>query len=111
MSINNQFNRFIRENLALSQKDITTKVKSREWLINRVIQKIGETMDCPQLYKENGQEYITFGSYFKGTKVSDVDEFDIMLIIDSNGGVFKQGGIQTGEGIGVIDLTLNTSKI
>lgn len=103
MSINFEFNRFIREYLALSQKDISTKVKSREWLINRVIQKIREKTDCPQLYKENGQEYIAFGSYFKGTKVSDVDEFDIMLIIDSNGGVFKQGGVQTGEGIGIIN--------
>jgi len=42
MSINFEFNRFIREYLALSQKDISTKVKSREWLINRVIQKIRE---------------------------------------------------------------------
>ncbi|WKV08576.1 hypothetical protein PQ743_05000 [Thermoanaerobacterium thermosaccharolyticum] len=103
MSINSEFNRYIKEYLALSQKDITTKVKSREWLINNIIRKIKEKSDCPQLYKENGQKYLTFGSYFKGTKVSDVDEFDIMLIVDSNGGVFKQGGIQTGEGIGIID--------
>jgi len=103
MSINSEFNRFIKENLALSQKDITLKVKSREWLINSIIRKIKEKSNCPQLYKENGQEYITFGSYFKGTKVADVDEFDIMLIIDSNGGVFNQGGIRTGEGIGNID--------
>lgn len=52
MSINFEFNRFIREYLALSQKDISTKVKSREWLINRVIQKIREKTDCPQLYRK-----------------------------------------------------------
>ena len=42
MSINDEFNRFIRDNLALSQKDISVKVKSREWLINRVTSKIKE---------------------------------------------------------------------
>lgn len=100
MTINIEFNKFIDSNLTLDQKDISNAVKSREWLINKVINKIAEKTDGPQLYSENGSKYIQFGSYFKGTKVSNVDEFDIMLIVDSNGGIFTKGGTKSGDGIG-----------
>ncbi|MEG1142612.1 MAG: hypothetical protein RSE41_09250 [Clostridia bacterium] len=100
MSINSEFNKFISNNLTLSQKDISSAVSSREWLINKVINKIAEKTDCPQLYSENGSKYIQFGSYFKGTKVSNVDEFDIMLIVDATNGIFKKGETTEGYGIG-----------
>lgn len=102
MSINTEFNKFISNNLTLDQKDISSAVSSREWLINKVINKIAEKTDCPQLYSENGSKYIQFGSYFKGTKVSNVDEFDIMLIVDSKGGKYTSGGVTIGNGIGNI---------
>ena len=100
MSIDKEFNKFIDNNLTLSQKDISQSVKSREWLINLVINKIAEKTDCPQLYSENGRKYIQFGSYFKGTKVSNVDEFDILLIVDANNGIFTKGGQTIANGIG-----------
>ncbi|MDY2881583.1 MAG: hypothetical protein SOT71_02895 [Romboutsia timonensis] len=105
MSINTEFNKFISNNLTLDQKDISSAVSSREWLINKVINKIAEKTDCPQLYSENGSKYIQFGSYFKGTKVSNVDEFDILLIVDTSHGIFKKGNITKGNGIG--NLTVN----
>ena len=58
MSINTEFNKFISNNLTLDQKDISSAVSSREWLINKVINKIAEKTDCPQLYSENGSKYI-----------------------------------------------------
>lgn len=100
MSINTEFNKFINNNLALSQKDISNAVSSREWLITKIIDKIKEKTDCPQLYSENGSKYIQFGSYFKGTKVSDVDEFDILLIVDTTNGIFLKGETKEGDGIG-----------
>jgi len=98
--VNKHFNDYISTHLCLSQKDISQSIKSREWLINAVIKKIDEQEKSPKLYSENGKRYIPFGSYFKGTKVSDVDEFDIMLIIDSNTGVYSKSGTKFGEGIG-----------
>lgn len=97
---NAEVNKFINKNLTLNQKDISSAVASREWLINKIINKISEKTDCPQLYSEKGAKYIQFGSYFKGTKVANVDEFDIMLIIDSKGGQFTKNGNILGNGIG-----------
>lgn len=103
MSINTEFNKFINENITLSQDDISKKVNSRQWVVDKVIAKIKEKTDCPQLYKEGSYEYIHFGSYFKGTKVSTVDEFDIMLIIDSNGGQFSANNEKVGDGVGIVN--------
>jgi hypothetical protein len=44
--------------------------------------------------------FVRFGSYFKGTKVGDVDEFDILVVIDSNTGIFHSGGAVVGQGEG-----------
>ena len=104
MDVNKEFNKFIAENLGLNKKDISNAVKSREWLIERIIKKIGEKDDGPQLYSENGFNYIKYGSYFKGTKVSNVDEFDIMLIIDASHGVFTKDGYEIAKGIGKLNV-------
>jgi len=101
MDIETCLNSFINNYLALSQKDIDNAIKSREWLINRVISKINEKNNGLKLYRENNSEYITFGSYFKGTKISDADEFDIMLIIDSCNGFYRDDDNKIiGHGIG-----------
>lgn len=103
MSINDEFVKFINKNLALTKRDIQESVKTREWIINRVISTIEKQDKQPQLYCENNKKYISFGSYFKGTKVSNVDEFDILLIIDTNNGQFVKGNIKDGNGIGTAD--------
>ena len=102
MGINSEFNKFITNNITLDQEDISKKAESRKGIIDTVISKIKEKTDCPQVYKENNVEYIHFGSYFKGTKVSNVDEFDVMLIVDSNGGIFSIGDTKKGEGQGIV---------
>jgi hypothetical protein len=90
-------NEFFSEHLALSATDIQKSVSSREWLIKRITDTI-EQQDGPKLYSV--EPIIYFGSFFKHTKVADVDEFDVLLVIDSNGGVFSEAGIQTGIGLG-----------
>jgi len=90
--------RFVQENIALSQKDISESAKSREWLLAKIKSKVEEKANEPSLYKAT--PFINFGSYFKGTKVSDVDEYDVLVVIDSNTGQFTQSGVKTGEGLG-----------
>ena len=90
--------KFVQENIALSQKDISESAKSREWLLAKIKSKVEEKANEPSLYK--APPFINFGSYFKGTKVSDVDEYDVLVVIDSNTGQFTQSGVKTGEGLG-----------
>lgn len=88
---------FYDEYLSLSAKDIQKSVKSREWALARIQNTIAEESG-PQLYAR--EPIIYFGSFFKDTKVSDVDEFDTLLVIDSCNGVFSESDIQTGKGLG-----------
>ncbi|HEY8890351.1 MAG TPA: hypothetical protein VIM70_08860 [Clostridium sp.] len=101
MSINGEFIKFINNNIILSQNDISIKVKSRQWVVDKVIARIKERTNCPQLYKEGGCEYIYYGSCFKGTKVSIIDEFDVMLIIDTNLGQLSLHGRKFADGVGI----------
>lgn len=95
--------RFIQEEIALSKKDISANAASRDWFLDKIRRKIEEKLDegerIPQLNKET--PFVRIGSYFKGTKVSDVDEFDILVVLDSNSGMFSQNGIVMGDGVGV----------
>lgn len=90
--------RFVQENIALSQKDISESAKSREWFLSKIKSKVEEKTNEPSLYQ--GTPFIYFGSYFKGTKVSDADEYDVLVVIDSNTGQFTQSDVKTGEGLG-----------
>ncbi len=92
--------KFINQEITLSQKDISQSAKSREWFLNKVKNKIDSRVREPTLYSK---PFIYFGSYFKGTKVKDVDEYDVLVIIDSNYGRFTQKGLVTGEGLGRVD--------
>jgi hypothetical protein len=90
--------KFVQENIALSQKDISESAKSREWFLAKIKSKVEEKTNEPSLYQET--PFVYFGSYFKGTKVSDVDEYDVLVVIDSNSGQFTQSNVKTGEGLG-----------
>ncbi|MBU0570613.1 MAG: hypothetical protein KJ995_07995 [Candidatus Omnitrophica bacterium] len=90
--------RFVQEHIALSQKDISESAKSREWFLSKIKSKVEEKTNEPSLYQDT--PFIYFGSYFKGTKVSDVDEYDVLVVIDSNTGQFTQSDTKTGEGLG-----------
>ena len=92
---------YIGEVIKLPQRDISSAVRSREWFIDQVKWEIKGRTDEPALYP--GQKTLNFGSYFKGTKVAAVDEFDVLVILDSNNGVFSQNGISIGTGFGRAD--------
>lgn len=91
-------NKYLKEVIALSRKDISSAVSSRNWFIQRVQTVIDSRKNEPTLYSEN--PFFVYGSYAKGTKVSDLDEFDVMVVIDSNGGSFSRGGNSIGIGLG-----------
>jgi len=88
---------FFEDHLALSAKDIQECAKSREWLLKRISNVIAST-DGPQLFAS--EPFVNFGSYFKGTKVADVDEYDVLVVIDSCTGQFTESGVVTGTGKG-----------
>ncbi len=92
---------YINNVIRLSQEDISASARSREWFLDRVVSAIqGRKEDGanePVLY---ASKKVYFGSYFKGTKVQVVDEFDVLLVVDTCGGVYKVNDavIAHGEG-------------
>ncbi|CAG0963674.1 hypothetical protein ANRL4_00820 [Anaerolineae bacterium] len=74
---------YINEILRLSRDDISTAVKSREWILDRIQTAISNQVEDIKLYRPSPR--VHFGSYFKGTKVSTVDEFDVLFVLDSKG--------------------------
>ena len=99
--VSQALNWYIGEVIRLPQGDISSAVRSREWFIDLIKREIKERTDEPELYP--GQNTLNFGSYFKGTKVAAIDEFDILVIIDSNNGVFSLNGAGIGTGLGHAD--------
>lgn len=89
---------FIDDEIRLSRKNVTDAVRSRNWFLSRLSAEIGNRVDEPSLLP--GTPFFFFGSYFKGTKVSDLDEFDVLVVMDTNNGQFSRGGTVVGTGIG-----------
>ena len=99
--VSQALNGYIGEVIKLPQRDISSAVRSREWFIDLVKQEINGRTREPALYSERNTLY--FGSYFKGTKVAAVDEFDVLVILDSNNSVYRHNGISVGSGLGRAD--------
>lgn len=95
--ITKSINQFITDEIKLFQKDITSAVESREWFLSRIESAVKKRTNEPTLYKT---PFVYFGSYFKKTKVTNVDEFDVLVVIDSNSGQYTQGGQVIGKGLG-----------
>jgi len=96
--INKLIKDFVADEITLNQKDISESAKSREWFLEKIKNKIEQRVNEPVLY--GSKPFVKFGSYFKGTKVSNVDEYDILVVIDSNCGQFSQNEQIVGKGLG-----------
>ena len=90
--------KYVNEVICLTQKDISGAAKSREWLLNRISSVVANRLNEPILYA--ARPFLYFGSYIKGTKVEDVDEFDVLVVIDSKSGIFSVGENTVGSGQG-----------
>lgn len=95
--LNQILDRFIAEEVALDQEDISAAASSKDWLLKRIQNKIIEKSSGPQLYSD---PFVGYGSYFARLKVSDPDEMDFLVVIDSNTGEFKQDNQVFGKGKG-----------
>lgn len=91
--------RYITDYIQLSKADISSSAKSREWFLTRIENVITSRTKEPVLYKP---KFVYFGSYFKGTKVQVVDEYDVLVVVDSNTGIYSSGGVAIGTGQGVV---------
>lgn len=90
--------KYINENIKLSQPDISRSARSRDWLLGRISSVISNRRNEPSLYSD--KPYLNFGSYVKQTKVQVVDEYDIMVTLDSAGGSYTHNGATIGHGQG-----------
>ena len=90
--------KYIEDYISLSQKDISQSAKSREWFLERIKHEIDKNNQQPALYSP--EPFLNFGSYFKGTKVSDVDEYDVLVILDSLSGELYEHDTKIGGGLG-----------
>lgn len=92
---------YIRDNIRLSKADISSSATSRDWLLTRVASEIDRRTQAGEIEPcLHPDQFVYFGSYFKGTKVATVDEYDVLIVIDSNTGVFSQSGVEIGTGLG-----------
>lgn len=96
--VSKSIQRYIDSHLTLAQTDITEAAKSREWALKRIRSEIETRKSALALYAE--QPFVPFGSYPKKTKVKEVDEFDILVVIDSNEAYFYSWGVSLGQGLG-----------
>ena len=91
---------FIATNISLVKIDISSAAASREWFLKRIKTQIDKSTSGLRLYADT--PFVHFGSYFKQTKIMRVDEFDILVVIDSNEGQFSSGSRIIGNGLGAI---------
>jgi len=96
--LNKAITGYVRDVIALPKGNISDAAKSREWFLKRIANEIGARRNEPTLYIQ--QPFVYYGSYFKRTKVASVDEYDVLVVIDSNSGVFNQSGRAIGAGVG-----------
>jgi hypothetical protein len=89
---------YVDDVIRLSAKDIQQCATSREWFLKRIKNEIDAKKNSPILLAE--EPFVNYGSYFKGTKVTDVDEYDILVVIDSCSGQYSQGEKVIGNGLG-----------
>lgn len=105
MLVKKAISHYLDNYISLSQKDIIESAKTRDWFLKRIENVINSRTNELKLYSgEHGDKFIHFGSYFKGTKVSNVDEFDVLVLIDSNRGSFFKSGQTIGNGHGMADV-------
>jgi predicted nucleotidyltransferase len=97
----NALSTYIDQEIRLTKTDISSAVNSREWFLARIKSVIAQRKDEPVLYA--AEPFVFYGSYIKGTKVKQVDELDILVVIDSNQGQFTKGENLIGSGIGKAD--------
>lgn len=99
--LNVSINAYVRDVIALPKDDISEAAKSREWLLQRIAKEISARRNEPVLFAD--RPFVYYGSYFKQTKVAAVDEYDVLVVIDSRSGVFKRGDVEIGTGEGAAD--------
>ena len=104
MLVKKAISHYLDNFISLSRKDISASAKSREWFLTRMENVVNGRSGEPKLYSgAHGNNFIYFGSYFKGTKVADVDEYDVLVLIDSNSGYYSRSGQHIGTGQGIAD--------
>lgn len=85
-TVNTAFAEFLKNTVNLDQDQTKTARSSRDWLVNQIHGFSGND-GFPILYNEMD---IFFGSFARRTKIRELDDIDIMIALNAQGGSYLE---------------------
>ena len=86
-SVTSAFNKFQKDFVNLDPENSRNARSSRDWLVNKVHGFPNKDSSFPTLYKEKD---IFFGSFSRKTKKRPLDDIDIMICLNAQGGNYSE---------------------
>lgn len=88
-NVNEAFNKFKKETVNLDSEDSKSARSSRNWLIDKISNFPENHEDFPILYPD---KHINFGSFARKTKKRPLDDVDLMIALNAEGGTYTNNG-------------------
>ena len=86
-TVNEAFNVFLRDYVNLDQNDTQRARNSRDWLLSQIHSFPSKDVSFPRLYSEKD---ISFGSFARRTKKRELDDIDMMIALNAEGGCYNE---------------------
>lgn len=85
-SVNEAFNEFNKVSVNLDSERTKVARRSRDWLIGQLVTLPDKIDDFPKLYENM---HIKYGSFARNTKISPLDDIDLMLTFKGAGATYS----------------------
>lgn len=99
-TVNSAFNEFLSDFVNLDSSKTASARSSRDWLIDQIKKFPNDDDSFPKLHPD---KRIFFGSFARKTKIRELDDIDIMLILRAEGGKYTDYSdyieINTGDSV------------
>lgn len=89
LSVISAFNEFMTDIVDLDHEVSQTAKKSRDWMVDRIHSFQNNVQNFPGLY--SGHD-IFFGSFERKTKKRELDDIDLMICLEGDGGIYSESG-------------------
>jgi hypothetical protein len=86
-TVNEAFSIFLRDYVNLDPDETQQARSSRDWLLSQIHQFPDKDSSFPRLYSEKD---IFFGSFARRTKKRELDDIDMMIALNAEGGVYHE---------------------
>lgn len=86
-SVTSAFNKFLKDYVNLESGNSKKARSSRDWLVDQIHGFPGKDYSFPTLYSEKD---IFFGSFARKTKKRPLDDIDIMICLNAQGGNYSE---------------------